>query len=101
MRRVPQTQEPVIYESKPLYRAGREPSFTAMWHACTLHGTQPDAADNERLSLRYLFARRPGVRAGLDAVNASLRGPIRLGDTRADLDENGAARIKANTVNRA
>jgi methyltransferase (TIGR00027 family) len=32
--RVPQTQEPVIYESKPLYRAGREPSFTAMWHAC-------------------------------------------------------------------
>jgi hypothetical protein len=74
--------------------------FTAMWHACTLHGTQPDAADNERLSLRYLFARRPGVRAGLDAVNAALRGPIRLGDTRQDLDEKGAARIKANTVNR-
>src|SRR5689334_16465484 len=34
MTRVPQTNEPVIYESKPLYRAGREPSFTAMWHAC-------------------------------------------------------------------
>jgi hypothetical protein len=75
--------------------------FAAVWHACTLHGTQPDAADNERLSLRYLFAKRPGVRAGLDAVNANLRGPIRLGDTRADLDEHGAARIKANTVNRA
>jgi hypothetical protein len=74
--------------------------FAAMWHACTLHGTQPDAADNERLSLRYLFARRPGARAGLDAVNASLHGPIRLGDTRQDLDEKGAARIKANTVNR-
>jgi hypothetical protein len=75
--------------------------FTAMWHACTLHGTQPDAADNERLSLRYLFAKRPGARGGLDAVNASLRGPLRLGDTRADLDDNGAARIKANSVNRA
>jgi hypothetical protein len=75
--------------------------FTAMWHACTLHGTQPDAADNERLSLRYLFAKRPGARGGLDAVNASLRGPVRLGDTRADLDEQGAARIKANSVNRA
>ena len=74
--------------------------FTAMWHACTLHGTQPDAADNERLSLRYLFAKRPGARGGLDAVNASLRGPLRLGDTRADLDDKGAARIKANTVNR-
>jgi hypothetical protein len=75
--------------------------FAAMWHACTLHGTQPDAADNERLSLRYLFAKRPGVRAGLDAVNATLRGPIRLEATRQDLDENGAARIKLNSVNQA
>jgi len=79
--------------------------FTAMWHACTLHGTQPDAADNERLSLRYLFAKRQdakghGVRAGLDAVNATLRGPIRLTATRQDLDERGAARIKANSVNK-
>jgi hypothetical protein len=74
--------------------------FAAVWHACTLHGTQPDAADNERLSLRYLFARRPAVRAGLDAVNASLAGPIRLDATRQDLDATGAARIKANSVNR-
>jgi hypothetical protein len=75
--------------------------FAAMWHACTLHGTQPDAADNERLSLRYLFAKRLGARAGMDDVNATLRGPIRLGDTRQDLDERGAARIKANAVNKA
>ena len=75
--------------------------FAAMWHACTLHGTQPDAADNERLSLRYLFAKRPGARGGLDAVNDALQGPLRLGDTRTDLDATGAARIKANSVNRA
>lgn len=75
--------------------------FTGMWHACTLHGTQPDAADNERLSLRYLFAKRPGAKGGLDAVNATLQGPLRLGDTRADLDAKGAARIKANSVNKA
>jgi hypothetical protein len=75
--------------------------FAAVWHACTLHGTQPDAADNERLSLRYLFAKRPGVRAGLDAVNATLAGPIRLESTRQDLDARGAARMKANTVNKA
>ena len=74
--------------------------FVAMWHACTLHGTQPDAADNERLSLRYLFAKRAGALGGLDAVNGSLQGPIRLNDTRADLDAKGAARIKANSVNR-
>ena len=75
--------------------------FTAMWHACTLHGTQPDAADSERLSLRYLFAKRPGARGGLDAVNAALQGPLRLGDTRSDLDAEGAARIKTNSVNKA
>jgi hypothetical protein len=75
--------------------------YTAMWHACTLHGTQPDAADNERLSLRYLFAKKPGATAGLDEVNATLRGPIRLAATRQDLDETGAARIKANSVNQA
>jgi hypothetical protein len=75
--------------------------FAAMWHACTLHGTQPDAADNERLSLRYLFARREGARGRLDAVNGALQGPLRLGDTRSDLDARGAARIKSNSVNRA
>jgi hypothetical protein len=75
--------------------------FAAVWHACTLHGTQPDSADNERLSLRYLFAKRSGIRAGLDEVNARLEGPIRLSDTRTDLDDRGAARIKANAVNRA
>jgi hypothetical protein len=73
----------------------------AMWHPCTLHGTQPDAADNARLSLRYLFAKRPGATSGLDAVNASLRGPIRLDATRTDLDAKGAAQLKANSVNRA
>jgi hypothetical protein len=78
-----------------------EAGFAAVWHACTLHGTQPDAADNERLSLRYLFAKRPGVACGLDAVNGSLAGPIRLGATRQDLDAKGAARIRANSVNRA
>ncbi len=81
--------------------------YVAMWHACTLHGTQPDAADNERLSLRYLFAKAPAAgssetaAAGIDAVNASLRGPVRLSSTRQDLDARGAARIKTNSVNNA
>ena len=76
--------------------------YAAMWHACTLHGTQPDAADNERLSLRYLIARKPGVPApGMDAVNATLLGPLSLEATRQDLDARGAAQIKANSVNEA
>jgi hypothetical protein len=76
--------------------------YAAMWHPCTLHGTQPDAADNERLSLRYLFAKAPGaIAAGIDAVNANLAGPIRLTTTRNDLDAAGAAVVKGNTVNKA
>lgn len=98
-----------------LYRDGRghevqtrqhlltgQAGYAAMWHACTLHGTQPDAADNERLSLRYLIARKPGVAApGMDAVNATLLGPLSLDATRQDLDARGAAQIKANSVNKA
>lgn len=75
--------------------------FAAMWHACTLHGTQPDEADHERISLRYLLARGPAVSAGIDAVNAALDGPLALDATRIDLDAAGAARIKANSVNQA
>lgn len=75
-----------------------EAGYAAMWHACTLHGTQPDAADNERLSLRYLYAKAPGVTAGMDEVNATLAGPISLHATRKDLDARGAAQVKFNAV---
>lgn len=75
--------------------------FTAVWHACTLHGTQPDDGDEERISLRYLFAPADGVRAGLHAVNEALGVPLSLPSTRVDLDLAGAAAIKANTVNKA
>jgi hypothetical protein len=75
--------------------------YAALWHPCTLHGTQPDAADNERLSLRYLFAKAPGARAGIDDVNETLAGPIRLASTRQDLDGRGKAQLKGNIVNKA
>lgn len=75
--------------------------FAAMWHACTLHGTQPDAADHERISLRYLIARSAAKRSGMDAVNATLSGPLSLSDTRKDLDAAGAAVIRQNTVLKA
>jgi len=75
--------------------------YAAMWHACTLHGTQPDASAKERLTLRYLFSKAPGARAGVDRVNASLQGPIRLDFTRQDLDPHGAAKLKHNAVSHA
>ena len=75
--------------------------FAAMWHACTLHGTQPDAADSERISLRYIFERGASPAAGIDRVNGRLRGPLSLADTRVDLAQDGAAAIKRNAVNQA
>ncbi|HEY2658178.1 MAG TPA: hypothetical protein VGI79_00540 [Caulobacteraceae bacterium] len=75
--------------------------FTAIWHACTLHGTQPDAADHERISLRYLMARRPGSPAGIDQVNWALAGPLRLPGTRLDLAGDGSPTLKGNIVNQA
>ncbi|MFT4933642.1 MAG: hypothetical protein ACI9LT_000311 [Pseudoalteromonas distincta] len=72
--------------------------FAAIWHACTLHGTQPDAADHERISLRYLLARGPAS-AGIDEVNAALRGPLALPQTRLDLAPDGQAVVKGNIVN--
>ena len=75
--------------------------FAALWHACTLHGTQPDAADRERISLRYLFAPAPGRTGRIREVNAALQGPLSLASTRVDLAVDGAAAIKHNTVNQA
>ncbi len=75
--------------------------FAAMWHACTLHGTQPDAADHERISLRYLIARGKGRAPGMEAVNATLDGPVSLTATREDLNDAGAAVIRKNTVLKA
>jgi phytanoyl-CoA dioxygenase PhyH len=71
----------------------------ACWHACTLHGTQPAEADDERISLRYIYAKGSTVGTGLDEVNAALTGPARLSETRIDLDDAGAAVFKHNTVN--
>jgi hypothetical protein len=101
-------------EDRWLYRNGRHgeaevrqrvltgaTGFAAMWHACTLHGTQPDAADHERISLRYLLAKRHPGRTGLDEVNAQLKGPLSLVETRADLAADGSAAIRRNTVNQA
>jgi hypothetical protein len=75
-----------------------EAGAASLWHACTLHGTQPDAADRERISLRYLIARGTAQACGIDTVNATLAGPLRLSDTRQDLGPDGAAVLRRNTV---
>jgi hypothetical protein len=78
-----------------------ETGFAALWHACALHGTQPHAADRERISLRYLFAPGRGRAGRIREINAALEGPSSLNATRVDLDGSGAAMIRHNTVNGA
>lgn len=74
--------------------------YVALWHPCTLHGTQPDTADKERISLRYLFAKAENAApAGVDVVNTTLRGLLTLVETRQDLEEDGTARLRRNIIN--
>ncbi len=74
--------------------------FAAAWHACTLHGTQPSQGEGERISLRYLIAKGEGAgETGLDKVNRTLLGPVRLEETRVDLDDRGAAAMARNAIN--
>lgn len=75
-----------------------EPGFAAMWHACALYGAQPDEADHERISLRYLIGRGGAAAAGIDAVNATLAGPLSLCDTRLDRAADGSAAVRRNVV---
>ena len=49
----------------------------------------------------FLAEWKAGYRPGMDAVNATLLGPLSLEATRQDLDARGAAQIKANSVNKA
>lgn len=73
--------------------------YAAVWHACTLHGTQQDTAEHPRLSLRYLLARDPEAgETGIDSVNRALGGPLSLAATRRDLAEDGSARDTGNIV---
>ena len=72
--------------------------YAAMWHACTLHGTQPDAR-RPRADLASLPDRaRRRQAAGIDTVNATLAGPLSLSDTRQDLAADGSAAMRGNKV---
>ena len=72
--------------------------YAAMWHSFTLHGTQPVSSDSERFSARYILTRGRAATTGMDAVNATIDGPLSLDETRRDLDAHGAAQIKANAI---
>lgn len=75
--------------------------YAAMWHACVLHGTQPDVADRERISVRYKIARGKAADCGIDRINAAMQGPVVLPSTRNDVDEKGTPLFKSNHIVKA
>lgn len=69
------------------------------WHACLLHGTQPDRGQRERLSLRYLIEPGEGFASSeMARVNEGLRGPVRLSAPRADLNDKGLPKVSQNLL---
>jgi hypothetical protein len=59
-----------------------EAGLTVLWHPCALYGVPAVAGDQPRISVRLRAARGSAVAAGIDAVNATLAGPLRLADAR-------------------
>jgi hypothetical protein len=70
------------------------------WHCATLHGTQPNTGDNERISLRLMYSKFNKSSKGLiDDVNNEIEGALSIFKTRTDLDKKGEAKIKSNKIN--
>lgn len=51
-----------------------------LWHPCTLYAVPPATGERPSFSLRLRVARGNAVQAGIDSVNATLAGPLRLAD---------------------
>ncbi|MDT8384232.1 MAG: phytanoyl-CoA dioxygenase family protein [Gammaproteobacteria bacterium] len=71
----------------------------ALWHACTIHGTEPNIGSNERVSLRYLIAKDPDSSATfLDSVNRGITTERFNNSMRKDLMRDGAPCMKKNSL---
>lgn len=78
--------------------------YAAIWHNCTLHGTQPteDESDDFRISLRYLIGKSKinKKKTKINDVNSSIEGNLKPLKTREDLNNLGKAKIKGNIINK-
>ena len=78
--------------------------YAAIWHNCTLHGTQPteNESDEFRISLRYLIGKSNvnKQKTKINDVNSSIIGNLDPLKTRKDLNSLGKAKIKGNIINK-
>tara|TARA_Y100000768_G_scaffold302319_1_gene236182 strand:- start:19907 stop:20845 length:939 start_codon:yes stop_codon:yes gene_type:complete len=75
-----------------------KPGYAAIWHNCTLHGTQPveNESDKFRISLRYLIgkSKKNFHQTYIDQINSNINGELEPIKTRQDLDELGKPILK-------
>lgn len=72
--------------------------YTAIWHNCLLHGTQPveNESDNFRISLRYIIGKSNSnfQKTFIDEINSNIKGILNPIRTRKDLNELGKPILK-------
>ena len=72
--------------------------YAAIWHNCTLHGTQPveNESDKFRISLRYLIGKSNSnkQKTYIDEINSKIKGDLKPIRTRQDLDNLGKPILK-------
>lgn len=77
--------------------------YTALWHNCTLHGTQPVQHESEkfRISLRYLIgkSKKNHKTTAIDEINKKISGDLQPIRTRYDVDNLGKVKMKGNIIN--
>lgn len=74
----------------------------SIWHSAVLHGTQPQANDSSRMSLRILVERNGDSVEGtwLDSCNSKIIGNLSLAKTRNDIDSMGLPTKSGNIINK-
>ena len=75
-----------------------KPGYAAIWHNCTLHGTQPveNESDKFRISLRYLIGKsnKNFQQTYIDEINSNIKGELKPIRTRQDIDGLGKPILK-------
>jgi hypothetical protein len=91
--------EKIICDSQILLNEGG----TLYYCNCNmLHGTKPQLSDNPRISIRILIEKNIENKETclIDLSNKQSKGNLSLARTRKDLDEQGQAILRGNTINK-
>ena len=91
--------EKIICDSQILLNEGGTLYY---WNCNMPHGTKPQLSDNPRISIRILIEKNIENKETclIDLSNKQSKGNLSLARTRKDLDEQGQAILRGNTINK-